>query len=329
MSNLKTVSSSPHIRANASTTSIMRDVCIALLPALVCAVLYFGFRAAFLTVLSVLFCVGFEFLWQIITKKEVTIDDGTAFVTGMLLAFNLPVTAPWWITLVGAFVAIIIAKQFFGGVGNNFINPALAGRAFLLASWPVIMTNWVTPFSTGFNVSDAVSSATPLAILKSSEVGMLPSYADMFLGNIGGCIGETSTLALLIGGIYLIARKVINPRIPLAYIVTVAALAFVFPNQNLTNVDSMIVNVLSGGLMLGAIFMATDYVTSPITRKGQIIMGIGCGILTFVIRRFGGYPEGVSYSILIMNVATPLIDRWTQPKPFGVKKKGEDKNAKQ
>ena len=288
----------------------MRDVCIALIPSLIAGVFFFGFRAALVTLLAVIFCVGFEFLWQKILKKEVTISDGTAAVTGMLLAFNLPATAPWWMVLIGSFVAIIIAKQFYGGTGNNFVNPALAGRAFLLASWPVLMTNWVQPF-------DAVSGATPLAIMKNPEAGVLPELSDMFFGNIAGCIGETSALALIIGGIYLVARRVINIRIPLFYILTVAILAFVFPSAGLSNADSMLYNILGGGLMLGAIFMATDYVTSPITRNGQVIMGIGCGILTFVIRRFGGYPEGVSYSILLMNVATPLIDRWTKPKVFG------------
>ena len=324
MNNLKTVSPSPHIRAGISTSSIMRDVVIALIPSLICSVFYFGFRALYLTVLSVVFCVGFEFLWQKITKKPVTISDGTAVVTGMLLAFNLPVTVPFWIPLIGAFVAIIIAKQFYGGVGNNFINPALTGRAFLLASWPVLMTRWVMPHKTGFFIdADLVSSATPLAIIKSGEAtGELLSLSDMFLGNIGGCIGETSSLALLIGGVYLIARKVISPKIPVSYILTVAVLTYIFPYENMTSVSSMLASILGGGLMLGAIFMATDYVTSPITKKGRLIMGLGCGILTFVIRRFGASPEGVTYAILIMNVATPLIDRWTKPKVYGSLKKG-------
>ena len=315
------VSSSPHIRSKVRTSTIMCDVIIALIPALLCGVLFFGARALYLTVLCMGFCVGFEFLWEKILKKDITITDGTALVTGMLLAFNLPVSAPWWICLIGSFVAIIIAKQFFGGVGHNFINPALAGRAFLLASWPVIMTKWTEPFTTGFFVSpDIVSSATPLAILKNPEGGKLPDIMDMFLGNIGGCIGETSALALILGGIYLVAKKVISVRIPLSYVATVAILVFIFPNSGLSALESVGVNLFCGGLMLGAIFMATDYVTSPITKRGQVIMGIGCGVLTFVIRRFGGYPEGVSYSILLMNVATPLIDRYTQPRPFGAVK---------
>lgn len=315
------VSSSPHIRDNARTSCIMRDVCIALVPALLASVVYFGVRSLYITALCMVFCVGSEFLWQKLTGRPVTISDGTAAVTGMLLAFNLPVSAPWWICLIGSAVAIIIAKQFFGGVGHNFMNPALVGRAFLLASWPVIMTKWTAPFTTGFKISpDVVTSATPLAIMKGSAEGTLPDMLDMFLGNIGGCIGEVSSLALLIGGAYLVIRKVISVRIPLTYILTVAVLTFIFPSAGLTGLESAAYNVLSGGLFLGAIFMATDYVTSPITARGQLIFGLGCGILTFVIRRFGAYPEGVSYSILLMNVATPLIDRCTQPKPFGAVK---------
>ena len=312
------VSPSPHIRDERTTQGIMIDVCIALVPALIASVLYFGYKSLVLSALCVLFCVGFEYLWQKLTKKSVTISDGTAVVTGLLLAFNLPVSAPWWICLIGSFVAIIIVKQFFGGVGNNFMNPALAGRAFLLASWPVIMTTWTSPFGV-----DAVSSATPMAVLKDATTGELPRLFDMFIGNIPGCIGETSALALVLGGIYLIARKVISARVPVAYILTVALFTFIFPSAGLTPIYSMAYNVLGGGLMLGAIFMATDYVTSPITVRGQIVMGIGCGILTFVIRRFGGYPEGVSYSILLMNVATPLIDRWTKPRAFGTQKGGK------
>ena len=312
------VSSSPHIRAKADTASIMRDVCIALIPALIASVIFFGIRSLFLTVLCVAFSVGFEFLWQKLTKKTVTISDGTALVTGMLLAFNLPVTAQWWLCPIGAFISIIIAKQFFGGIGHNFINPALAGRAFLLASWPVSMTNWAEPFTTGFFVNhDVVSSATPLAILKGQVQGDFPSLMDLFLGNVAGCLGATSVLALLIGGVYLVIRKVISLRTPLAYIFTVALLSYIFPNQNLSGFESVYMNIISGSLILGAFFMATDYVTTPITKSGQIIMGLGCGVLTFVIRRFGGYPEGVCYSILLMNIVTPLIDRFTKPKPFG------------
>lgn len=326
---LPVVSSSPHIRTRETTATIMRDVLIALIPALLCGIIYFGIRALYLTAVSVISCVGLEYLWQKITKKPITVSDGTAAVTGVLLAMNVPVTAPWWMLVVGALVAIIIAKQLFGGVGNNFVNPALAGRAFLLASWPVLMTRWVQPFSIGFSVpADLVSSATPLAILKGTAEGELPSLLHLFLGNIGGCIGETSALALLLGGIYLVARRVISARIPLCFIGTVAVLSFLFSSGDMSAVDSMLYNVLSGGLMLGAIFMATDYVTSPMTAKGQVIMGIGCGVITFVIRRLGGYPEGVSYAILLMNIATPLIDKYCRPKKFGAVSKGGAVNAK-
>lgn len=321
------VSSSPHIRSSRTTSGIMTDVCIALLPSLFCSVIFFGIRALILTALCVTFSIGFEYLWQKITKKQITISDGTAAVTGMLLAFNLPVSAPWWVCLVGSFVAVIIAKQFFGGTGHNFVNPALAGRAFLLASWPVIMTKWTLPFTTGLFIPvDVVSSATPLSILKETSGSELPNILDMFLGNTGGCLGETSSLALIIGGAYLVARGVISLRIPLLYIGTVAVLTYIFPNASLSPLNSALVNVLSGGLILGAFFMATDYVTSPVTKKGQVIMGLGCGVLTFVIRRFGGYPEGVSYSILLMNIVTPLIDKYTKPKPFGSTKQAKGGN---
>lgn len=322
MENLMTVSSSPHIRTNETTTSIMRDVIIALIPALFCSIVFFGLRSLYIVAITVGTCVGFEYLWQKISKKPVTISDGTAAVTGVLLAMNVPVTAPWWMMVIGSFVAIIIAKQLYGGVGHNFVNPALAGRAFLLASWPVLMTRWVMPFSTGFSISpDLVSSATPLAILKGTQEGELPSFIDMFIGNMSGCLGETSALALILGGAYLVIRKVISPRIPLCFIGTVAGLSFIFSNGDLSALESALYSVLSGGLMLGAIFMATDYVTSPITAKGQAIMGIGCGVITFVIRKFGGYPEGVSYAILLMNIATPLIDKYCRPKKFGADKK--------
>ncbi len=285
------VSPSPHIKDNTHTSTIMRDVCIALVPSLIASVIFFGLRSVYITALCMIFCVGSEFLWQKITKKPITISDCTAAVTGMLLAFNLPVSAPWWICLIGSLVAIVIAKQFFGGTGHNFMNPALVGRAFLLASWPVIMTRWTAPFSTGFIITpDVVTSATPLAIMNGTAEGNLPDMLDLFLGNKGGCIGEVSALALILGGAYLVIRKVISVRIPLAYILTVAVLAFVFPNAGLAAVESLGYNVLSGGLMLGAIFMATDYVTSPITPRGQLVFGIGCGVLTFVIRRFGAYP---------------------------------------
>jgi len=303
------VSSSPHIRSGESTKRIMIDVVIALLPALVAGIYFFGLKALWLTMVSVGFAVATEVVMQKIMKKPVTINDFSAVVTGILLAFNVPVTLPWWMLAIGAIFAIALVKQCFGGVGYNFVNPALAARAMLFASWPVDMTSWVKP---GI---DAVTTATPMAILKGTEAtGVLPSVWNMFVGNIGGCIGETSALALLIGGLYLLYRKVISPRIPLTYIATVGVLTLLFSGFDLTIVPY---HLFGGGLFLGAIFMATDYSSSPMTAKGQIIFALSCGLLTSVIRFYGGYPEGVSYSILLMNIATPLIDRFTLPRKFG------------
>jgi len=308
------VSSSPHIRSGETTQRIMLDVIIALMPALLAGVFYFGLNALTLTAVAVAFAVATEAVMQKILGKPVTVNDLSAVVTGILIAFNVPVTLPLWMVAVGSIFAIAIAKQCFGGLGYNFINPALAARAMLLASWPVRMTGWVAPGA------DAVSTATPLAILKGGEAAgqALPGLWDMFIGNIGGCIGETSVLALIIGGAYLLYRRVISYRIPLVYIATVAVLSFLFGGFD---ADTMIYNILAGGLFLGAIFMATDYSTSPMSPKGQIIFAIGCGFLTSLIRFYGGYPEGVSYSILIMNVATPLIDKYTMPRKFGEVKK--------
>lgn len=305
------VSSSPHVRSESTVSSIMLDVVIALIPAIVAAAMFFGIRALFIIGVSVAAAVLTEALIQRLMKKPVTINDWSAVVTGLLLAFNLPPSAPWWLAVIGSAFAIAIVKQLFGGLGYNFLNPALAARAFLLASWPVRMTTWTQPGA------DAVTTATPLAILKGTEAaGQLPSLMSMFIGNIGGTIGETSALALLIGSAYLLYKRVINWRIPIIYIATVAVLTWILgPDGAFTG--KPLYHVLGGGLILGAFFMATDYVTSPVTPLGQIIMGLGCGILTAVIRLYGGYPEGVSYSILFMNVATPLIDRYTVPKKFG------------
>ena len=308
------VSSSPHIRSGESTRKIMMDVAIALLPALFAGIWFFGLRALWITVIAVGFAVASEIVMQKIMKRPVTVSDFSAVVTGILIAFNVPATLPLWMVAIGSIFAIVIAKQCFGGVGHNFINPALAARAVLLASWPVDMTNWVKP---GI---DAIATATPLALIKGTEAvnQALPNLTDLFIGNVGGCIGETSALALLLGGLYLLYRRVINYRIPVVYISTVGILAYVFSGFNLSYVPF---HILAGGLLLGAIFMATDYSTSPMTAKGQIIFAIGCGLLTAVIRFYGGYPEGVSYSILLMNIATPLIDRFTLPRKFGGVKK--------
>lgn len=312
------VSESPHIRGGQTTKGIMLDVVIALMPALIAGVLIFGYRAAVLASVCVLASVIFEWLWCKIVKKPSSIGDFSAVVTGLLLALNLPVTMPFWMAIIGALFAIVVVKQFFGGIGHNFMNPALAARAFLLTSWAQPMTTWVAPFSkvSLFENADAVAMATPLSIIKEGG-GELPSYMDMFLGKIGGCIGEVSTLALLVGAIYLLAKRVIDLKIPVSYLLTMAIMVFVFGGDEGLFTGDALSHLLSGGIVLAAFFMATDYVTTPYTPKGQIIFGIGCGLLTAIIRLWGGYPEGASYSILLMNVMAPLIDRFTVPKKFG------------
>ncbi len=322
------VTESPHVRGRKTTASVMLDVVIALLPALLAGTYFFGFRALLLTAVCVLVAVGCEWGWCKILKKPSSIGDLSAVVTGLLLAMNLPVTMPLWMAAIGSVFAIVIVKQFFGGIGHNFMNPALAARAFLLTSWAAAMTTWTAPFSDValFSTADAVTTATPLTLVKGgAEAGC--SYMDMFLGNMPGCIGEVSTVAILVGAAYLVFRHVISLRIPLTYIATVAALTFVLGGKDGLFTGDPLFHVLSGGLMLGAFFMATDYVTTPYTKKGQIIFGFGCGLITTVIRLYGGYPEGVSYSILLMNVATPLIDRFCTPRRFGAVK--ESKKAKE
>ncbi len=317
-----TISSSPHVHAPISTKTIMRDVLIALAPALVGGMYFFGFRALLVTLISVAACVLFEWAYCRLTKRPAKLYDLSAIVTGVLLAFVCPVTVPYWCIILGDFFAIVVVKQLFGGIGKNIVNPALAARAFMF-SWPAIMNTWVKPgFQNAVSVitPDAVSSATPLSAM---HQGMLPeaSLTDMFFGNIGGSLGETSVLLLLIGFVYLLVRRVISPRIPVAFIGTVAVLTVLFPQGN-DPLQWMAAQLCSGGLMLGAIFMATDYVTSPVTRLGQVVFGIGCGVLTVVIRYFGGYPEGVSYAILVMNCCVVLLDRIGRPKKFGTPKKG-------
>lgn len=301
-----TVSSSPHIRSKNSISSIMRDVLIALLPATAASIYFFKVQALLVILVSVTSCVGAEAIWQKLTKQKIRIGDYSAAVTGLLLAFNMPPSVPLWIPVVGGVFAIIIVKQFFGGLGQNFMNPALAARAFLMSAYPVQMTTWTV---------DGVSSATTLGVLKEGGQA-LPSLWNLFIGNVGGTIGETSAAALLIGGLYLLYKRVISWRIPVTYIGTVFILTWVLGRNGLFT-GNPLMEILAGGLMLGAIFMATDYASSPITPWGQIIMGIGCGILTSIIRLYGGYPEGVSYSILIMNLFVPLIDKFTTPKVFG------------
>ena len=313
-----TVSSSPHVHGPNRTGRLMLDVILALLPALVGAVVSFGPRVLLVCGLSVAACVFFEWGYRKVMKLDNTVRDLSAVVTGLLLAFVCPVTIPYWTILVGDFFAIIIVKQLFGGIGKNFMNPALAARAFLF-SWPVIMTTWVQPgdWAPLFGSSaDAVTSATPLASLHQSALPA-ESLMSLFLGKTGGCLGETSALLLLLGGLYLVLRRVIRLRIPLTYLGTVALL---FPRGN----DPLLwmgSHLLSGGLMLGAWFMATDYVTSPVTGWGQILYGVGCGCITVLIRYFGSYPEGVSYAILMMNACVVLLDKVGRPRRFGLRRK--------
>ena len=316
-----TVSSSPHVHGPNRTGRLMLDVILALLPALVGSVVYFGPRVLLVCGLSVAGCVFFEWGYRKVMKLDNTVGDLSAVVTGLLLAFVCPPSIPYWTILIGDFFAIVVVKQLFGGIGKNFMNPALAARAFLV-SWPVIMTTWVQPGQWpslfGSNV-DAVTAATPLANLHQN---LLPteSLTTLFLGKTGGCLGETSALLLLLGGLYLVLRRVIRLRIPLSYLGTVALLTLLFPRGN-DPLLWMASQLLSGGLMLGAWFMATDYVTSPVTGWGQILYGVGCGCITVLIRYFGSYPEGVSYAILTMNACVVLLDKVGLPRRFGTARK--------
>lgn len=332
-------SSSPHIRTKAGTSHIMGEVLLALVPALGFAIYNFGWRALTTTLVSILGCCVFEWLYRAAMKKNNTVPDLSAAVTGMLIAFVSPVTVPYWILLIGDFFAIVIVKQLFGGIGKNFLNPALAARAFML-SWAGEMSTWVVPavrtdqLAPVFGAIDVVTGPTPMAFLAENNLAELEQYysvSDMLVGFIGGSLGEVSALMLLIGGVYLIFRKIITWNIPVSYIGTVALLTFLFPRGN-DPVTWMLYNVLGGGLILGAFFMATDYVTSPVSRKGQLIFGVGCGLITVFIRYFGAYNEGVCYAILVMNLTVWLIDKSIKPARFGVvkapktkKKEGADK----
>ena len=329
--NLKLIaSSSPHIRSSESTRTIMMDVIIAMIPALAMSVFVFGFRALALTLVSVAACVFWEWGYRKLLKKPQSIGDLSAVVTGMLLAFVCPPTLPYWMIIIGAFFSIVVVKQLYGGIGCNFLNPALAGRAFLLASYATWMTTWAIPQIR----PDVTSAATPMAIMKEGTeeafTTLMSNYSigDMFLGKVGGSLGEVSALCLLVGGVYLLIRKVISWQIPVAYIGTVAILTLIAAPAGIDNVQYMLYNVFGGGLMLGAIFMATDYATSPVTKPGQLIFGLGCGLLTCFIRRFGSYPEGVCYSILIMNCTTWLLDKYIRPVIYGAPKKEKKEAAK-
>ena len=333
--NLKLIATSnPHIRGSETTRSIMLDVIIAMLPALVWSIITFGVKALTLTVVSVVGCMFWEWLYRKLLKKPQSVGDLSAVVTGMLLAFVCPVTTPYWMIIIGGFFSIVVVKQLFGGIGKNFINPALAGRAFLLGSYAGVMTFWIDPARNkaplmGSTV-DVITHATPLSYMKNGDMAGLKeaySLADVFLGKVGGSLGEISALLLIIGGLYLIWRKVINWQTPVAYIATVAVITFLFPKGDAGNLEWMLYSLFSGGLMLGAFFMATDYATSPVTKKGQLIFGIGCGLFTVFIRYFGSYNEGVCYSIMVMNLCVALIDKYTKPTRFGVVKSDKKEAA--
>ncbi len=308
-----TVSASPHVRSPHTSTGIMLDVILALIPALIASVVIFGYKALLVTVVCVASAVLSEYVSRRVMKRHQTIGDLSAVVTGLLLAFNLPSEIPLWIAALGSIVAIVVVKQMFGGIGQNFVNPALAARIILLVSFPTAMANWAT------DSKFVMTTATPLASLKSGEVTEeLPSLLNMFLGRHGGSLGEVCALALIIGGVYLIIRKVISPVIPLVFVGTVAVFMLIAGNGDF---EFVAYQLLSGGLLLGAIFMATDYTTSPVSFKGKIIFAIGCGLITSVIRIFGSLPEGVSFSIILMNIFVPHIEKLTTAKPFGTPKR--------
>ena len=305
LENLLSVSSSPHIRSSETVQRIMLDVIIALIPASIVGIYYFGIKAAIILALAIVAAVVSEAAFQKARKQEITVSDLSAVVTGLLLGLNIPSSAPWYVPVFGSFFAIVVAKQLFGGLGYNWVNPALAARAVLMLSWPVHMASFTMPFS------DATSAATPLS------GGTFPSLFDMFVGKMPGVIGEVSAAALLVGGIYLLVRGVIKIHIPAVYIGVCAVFLMLFG----VPVDQVLPQLLAGGLILGAFFMATDYSSSPLTTKGQIIFAAGAGFLTALIRQYGGMAEGGSYSILLMNMATPMIDKYTVPKVFGSVKK--------
>ncbi len=304
-----TVSSSPHFHSRRNTQNIMLDVIIGLSPAMIASVVIFGFRAAVLILTCVAGCVLSEYLSRKIMKRDQTVSDLSCVVTGILLALNLPVGVSPFIALFGCVVAIVVVKQMFGGIGQNFVNPALTARIVLMNSFPSQMTRFTAPFT---RFSDAVTTATPLGSL--AQGGEVPGYLDLFLGRTGGCLGETCALAILIGGAYLLVRRVISPIIPFTYLATVAVFSAILGRDP-------VFDLLSGGLMLGAFFMATDYATSPVYFWARAVYGVGCGVLTILIREFGSLPEGVSYSIVLMNILTPLLERWIKPRAFGKPKK--------
>lgn len=312
--NLLIVSSSPHIHSADNVSIAMRDVLIALIPALIVSLYFFGLPAAMVIATCIITAVVSEMIAQKIMKREVSVNDYSAVITGLLLAFCLPPSLPIWMAAIGTIAAVIIGKQLFGGLGNNIFNPALVGRAFLLASWPLAMTTWTAPL-------DTITTATPMGILKEATGQALPTIGQLFVGNVAGSLGETSAIALIIGGLYLLYKGHIDWRIPGTYIGTVFVITAIAGAVKGLGIWYPLYHIFGGGLMLGAFFMATDWVTSPITKKGRIIFGLGCGLITVIIRLKGGYPEGVCYSILFMNILAPLIDRYTKGRIFGGVKK--------
>jgi len=330
MPGLLTVSPSPHIKTSDSTRSVMIEVLIALLPAYIWGVFMFGIRALAIGVISIVSCVAFEALTQKLLRRPITVSDCSAIVTGLLLAMNITAAVPLWMPVVGSFFAIVIVKQLFGGIGKNIVNPALAARVFLF-SWAGEMTvysapgNRINSLAVKLGDTDVVAGATPLASLGN---GALPedTLGDMFIGNIGGCIGEVSTLLLILGGVYLMVRKIITWHIPVAYLGTVAVLTYLFP-QVTNSLSFMLYELMAGGIMIAAFFMATDYATSPLTPVGRIIYGIGCGVITVLIRYFGGYAEGASFAVLIMNLLVWYLDIVGMPRRFGAVKEKKQKKA--
>lgn len=334
------LSVSPHIRSRTDIQVVMYWVVVALVPSMIWAVYVFGLRALWLTLTSIAAAVAAEAVCQKLRGRPITVHDGSAIITGILLAYNVPPGVPFWLVAVGAASGIVVGKQLFGGLGYNPFNPALLGRAFLMASWPVHMTtDWLAPKLGTLSGIDAVTTATPLNLFKeASRVFVDPTalpqqiaqaklsvsqlyssqgLINLFWGNVGGCIGEVSVALLLLGAVLLFVKKIIDWRIPLTYIGTVAILGWIFGGAKGFFTGNVLFQVMSGGLILGAFYMATDMVTSPITQKGRLVFGVLCGVITVIIRAFGGYPEGVSYSILLMNAFTPLIDHWTPPRKFG------------
>lgn len=327
MANLLTISGSPHVHSDQSIRKIMWGVVIALAPALLVSFWYFGIGALLLTAVAVVSCVVVEYLVQkFILKEEPSVSDGSAVITGLLLAMNVPSSLPWWMVVIGSVVCIGVAKMSFGGLGKNPFNPALIGRVFLLISFPVAMTSWPLPLQNRWVLTDAVTGPTSLGIIKeglgkgdslADLATRIPSYAEMLIGNMGGSLGEVSALAILIGGLYMIFRRIITWHIPVSYILTVFVFAGVLYLADPASFMDPVFHILSGGLMLGAVFMATDLVTSPMSKTGMLVFGFGCGILTMLIRVWGAYPEGVSFAILIMNAFVPLINKGFKPSKFG------------